>query len=349
MTDYYRILEIDRNASADEIKKAYRKLAMQYHPDKAGNNPEAEKKFKQISEAYETLSDPQKKSSYDNPNPFGGGNPFGGANPFGGPFGGDFGNIFGGFGRRRSQNFSSGSNINARIMVSLDEVMNGATKRANIFRRVKCDPCQGSGAKDNEKNTCPICNGSKVTRRMTNTPFGAISMEEMCYNCKGEGSIPKSPCLQCNGEGTIRIQDNVEVKIPKGCVTGMSFVVPGMGDFPKGQGIPGDLVVTTAEIPNDFYKRDGLNLICHKSISFYEACTGVNLEIPNPTGNGFYKIMVPPGTQPGKVFRLQGKAIPEMSSEFAGDIMVMIDVVVPKNLHPHQVEILKEFNDTFVG
>lgn len=341
MKDYYGILGVGRNASQDEIKKAYRQLAMKYHPDKAGKDPSAELKFKEISEAYETLSDPQKKSSYDNPNPFGGG---GGFNPFGGGFEDLFANKFtSGFRSGFSRNNSAGKNINARIMVNLSDTMNGVTKRANIFRRIICTSCSGSGAKNNETNTCPVCHGSRITRKMTTTPFGQISMEEICYNCSGEGRIPKSICNSCNGEGTQRVQDSVEVKIPKGAVSGMSFVVPGMGDFGK-NGIPGDLVVTVAETPDNFFKRDGLNLICHKSISFYQACSGTEIYIPSPAGEGQYKILVPPGTQPGKVFRLQGKGIPEMSGDFGGDIMVMIDVTVPKNLNQHQLEILKEFD-----
>lgn len=349
MTDYYKILGVGRDASPEEIKKAYRNLAMKYHPDKTGNDPEAEKKFKSISEAYETLSDPQKKAAHDNPNSFGGGfNPFrDGFNPFNGGFDDLFRSSgFGGPRRGGFNNSRVGQNISAKIMISLSDVMNGSIKRANIFRRVRCTSCQGSGAKDNDLNTCPTCQGSGSSKRMVNTQFGQIAMEDTCYNCKGEGKIPKSICSACSATGTQRVQDSVEINIPKGSVTGMSFVVKGMGDFPKGEGLPGDLVVTIAEIPNDFYKRDGLNLVCHRSISFYEACVGTEIEIPSPKGEGSYKIKVPPGTQSGKMFRLQGKGVPEMGGVFAGDIMMMIDVMVPKNLSTHQVELLKEFDST---
>lgn len=341
MTDYYKILEVSKNASPEEIKKAYRNLAMKYHPDKAGNDPEAEKKFKLISEAYEILSDPQKKAAHDNPNPFGNGFNFGGG----------FEDLFrsSGFGGPRRGGFTQsrgGQNISAKIMINLSDVMNGSIKRVNIFRRVRCTSCQGSGAKDNDFNTCPTCQGSGSSKRMVNTQFGQIAMEDTCYSCKGEGKIPKSICSACSATGTQRIQDSVEINIPKGSVTGMSFVIKGMGDFPKGDGLPGDLVVTIAEIPDDFYKRDGLNLVCHKSISFYEACVGTDIEISSPKGEGSYKIKVPSGTQSGKMFRLQGKGVPEMGGVFAGDIMLMIDVIVPKNLSTHQVEILKEFDST---
>ena len=343
MTDYYKILGVERNATPEEIKKSYRSLAMKYHPDKTGNDPEAEKKFKSISEAYEILSDPKKKADHDNPNPFGGGFSSGGFNPFGG----GFEDLF-----RRSYNFNGGrsanlgKNINARIVISLSDVMNGSTKKANIFRRVKCPPCNGTGAKNSEMNTCPVCNGQKSTKRMVNTQFGQIASEEICYHCQGEGRIPKSHCESCSGSGTQRIQDTVEIEIPKGSVSGMSFVVKEMGDFPKGDGVAGDLVVTISENPHGFYKRDGLNLVCHKSISFYSACTGTETEIPSPRGEGSYKIKIPPGTQSGKMFRLQGKGVPEMGGVFAGDIMLMVDVVVPKNLAPYQVELLKSFNDS---
>lgn len=344
MKDYYKILGVERNSSPEDIKKAYRNLAMKYHPDRAGKDPSAESKFKDISEAYETLSDPQKKAQYDNPNPFGGA-----GNPFGAGF--DFfnrTNDFTTFNWGKRANPTVGRNINARIMVSLEEVMEGSVKKANIFRRVRCNSCQGSGAKNNETNTCSVCHGTGTTRKLTNTPFGQIAMEEVCYSCRGEGQVPKSICNSCNGEGTQRIQDSVDVRIPKGSVTGMSFVVPGMGDFSKGKGQPGDLVVTVAEIPHDLYKRDNLNLVCHKSISFYQACAGTEIEIPSPKREGSYKIKIPPGTQSGKVFRLQGKGVPELGGEFHGDIMVMIDVVVPKNLNPHQLEILKEFDAALI-
>ena len=315
---------------------------MKYHPDKAGKDASAETKFKEISEAYETLGDPQKKTAYDNPNPFGNSNSFGGGfNEFFKSPGFNFN-----WGPKKTGFESSnlGRNINARIMISLDEVINGAVKKANVFRRVKCTPCNGTGANNAEMNTCSVCGGSGSTKKIVNTPFGQIAMDESCYNCQGEGRTPKSPCNICRGEGTQRIQDQVEVRIPKGSVSGMSFVVPGMGDAGKGSSAPGDLVVTVAEIPHDFFKRDNLNLVCHKTISFYQACGGTEIEIPNPKGTGTYKIKVPPGTQSGKVFRLQSKGIPEMGGEFGGDIMVMMDVTVPKNLTPHQLDILREFD-----
>jgi molecular chaperone DnaJ len=193
-------------------------------------------------------------------------------------------------------------------------------------------------------NTCSVCGGSGSTKKVVNTHFGQIAMDESCYNCQGVGRTPKSPCNICRGEGTQRIQDQVEVRIPNGSVSGMSFVVTGMGDSGKGSSTPGDLVVTVAEIPNDFFKRDNLNLVCHKTISFFQACGGTEIEIPNPKGTGTYKIKVPPGTQSGKVFRLQSKGVPEMGGEFRGDIMVMMDVTVPKNLTPHQLDILREFD-----
>lgn len=341
MTDYYSILGVNKGASPEEIKKAYRKLAMQYHPDRAGKDPEAEAKFKSITEAYETLSDPQKKSSYDNPNPFGGG--------FGG-FGSPFEDLFKGwnFNGSRSGPVRKGRNINARIMISLEEVMTGCLKKANVFRRVSCSECNGTGGENGETHTCGTCSGSGVIRRMTQTPFGQIAMEETCYGCNGSGKTTKSSCKKCRGEGTERIQDTVEVRIPKGSVSGMSFVVPGMGDFSKDSTTPGDLVVTVAEIPHNFYKRDGINLVCHRSISFYQACSGTEIEVPNLSGGGHYKIKVPPGTQSGKVFRLVGKGVPEMGGEFGGDIMIMIEVVVPKDLSPHQLDILKEFDSTLI-
>ena len=347
MKDYYKILGIDRNSSPEDIKKAYRSLAMKYHPDKAGNDPESERKFKEISEAYEILSDPQKKASHDNPNPFGGGGfNFGGGFYFGGGFEDLFRNMGG---RNNTNRVKNGQNINAKILINLADVMNGSVKKANVFRRVRCTSCQGSGAKNNETNTCQVCAGAGSTKRMVNTAFGQVAMEEVCYNCQGEKVIPKSICPSCSGSGTQRINDNVEIQIPKGSVSGMSFLVSGMGDFTRGNGMPGDLIVTVSEISHDFYKRDALNLVCHKTISFYQACIGTELEIPNPSGEGSYKIKVPAGTQSGKMFRLQGKGIPEMGGGFAGDIMMMIDVTVPKNLNPHQLEILKEFDLTLLN
>lgn len=333
--DYYKILGVGRNSTPDEIKKAYRSLAMKYHPDKTGNDPEAEKKFKSISEAYENLSDPKKKAAHDNPSSFGGGF---------NPFGGGFEDLFrrSGFNGRRAE--KPGQNINARIVITLSDVMIGSTKKASVFRRVKCSSCNGTGAKNSEMNTCPSCNGAKTTRRMVNTQFGQIATDEICFHCQGEGGIPKSTCFDCSGSGTQRIQDSVDIEIPRGSVTGMSFIVKGMGDFSRGSSVPGDLVVTISETPHEFYKRDGLNLVCHKSISFYHACVGTEIEIQSPKREGAYKIKIPSGTQSGKMFRLQGKGVPEMGGQFAGDIMFMIDVMVPKIITPRQKELLREFD-----
>lgn len=343
--DYYRILNVSKDATQDEIKKSYRKLVQKYHPDKTGNDKESEKKFKEVAEAYETLGNPEKRRTYDNPNPFGNGNPFGGN-----PFGGGFNPFAGGFnspGFSEQDIIKKGKNINARVEITLEEVLNGSRKTANIFRRMQCNSCMGTGAENGELDTCYACGGIGVKRKVVNTNFGQISMDETCYSCSGSGKTAKSSCGSCGGQGTDRRQDRIEINIPKGSVSGISFTVPGKGDMAKSPSDPGDLIISVFDKPHDFYKRDGLNLICSVSMTFPEICLGSEVTIPNLAAGGEYKITIPGGTSPGKIFRLAGKGVPEFGNNFRGDILVRIEVSVPPNLSEEQKEFLEKYKEIF--
>lgn len=340
--DYYRILEVSKTASQDEIKKSYRKLVQKYHPDKTGNDKEAEIKFKEVAEAYEILGNPQKRSEYDNPvinNPFGSGNPFGGGfNPFGG---------FNNPAYQEREIIKRGKNINARVEINLGEVLNGTKKIANLYRKLQCDDCKGTGAKDGNLDTCHVCGGIGVKRKVVNTNFGQIAMDETCYGCSGDGTTPKSMCPTCQGSGVVRKPDRVEINIPKGSVSGISFTVPGKGDMAKSPSDPGDLIISVFDVPHDFYKRDGINLICSVSITFPEICLGKEIKIPNLTSGGEYKITIPGGTTPGKIFRIAGKGVPEFGNQFRGDILVKVDVSVPSSLSEDQRKFLEEYKEIF--
>jgi molecular chaperone DnaJ len=341
--DYYSILGIPRTATPEEIKKAYRKLVIKYHPDKTGGDTEAEAKFKQVAEAYETLGSPDKKQKYDNPS-FG--NPFN-FNGFGGNFHDQF---MGGFRNPRYQErdiIRRGKNINARVEITLEEVLNGTKKLANLYRRVQCDDCKGTGAKHGETETCSVCAGIGVKRKIVNTNFGQMSLDETCYSCDGSGRVPKATCVPCQGTGTVRKPDQVEITIPKGSATGITFTVPGKGDLEKSPSDPGDLIISVLDKPHNFYKRDGINLICEKEIGFPDACLGTEISIPNLTSGGEYKISVPKGTSPGKIFRLAGKGVPEFGGDFRGDILVRISLKVPQNLTEEQGEFLEKYKEIF--
>ena len=342
--DFYNILGVDRNASPEEIKKAYRNLALKYHPDRAGGSPEASEKFKEISEAYDTLSDPAKKSKYDNPNPFihDFGNHFSG-NPFGNDPFGQFKNFFGG---NTDPFINRGRNVNVNIKLTLEEIIVGGNKKFKIYRKTQCNSCKGTGDLSGQTQSCHSCGGSGHINQMMNTPFGQVNHQTPCHLCGSSGTVIKNPCNSCSGQGTKTNLEDVEINIPKGSVNGASFIVPGKGDFGRSPSNPGDLVVTINEIPHDFFRRENLNLICEKNISFKEACLGTEIYVPNMRGNE-YKITVAPGTQPGKILRIKGKGIPEFNGFMTGDILVRVNVSIPENLSPEQKEYIEKFSEIF--
>lgn len=349
MKDYYQILGVPRNASPEDIKKAYRKLAIKYHPDKTGNDPEAEKKFKEASEAYDTLSDPNKKSKYDNPNPFanmGGG----GRNPFeqfwsGNPFqSGDFSSFFGGNQRGAHEPMiNKGRNINSIVALTLEEMMTGTTKKINLNRRVHCDSCKGTGAQNGDLVNCSSCGGIGRVNKTVHHQFGEMITQETCRSCGGQGSKPRTNCTTCAGSGTIRKDEEVEVNIPKGSIAGVSYVLAAKGDWAKSPSNPGDLVITIEEYVHPVYRRDGINLISENHISFKEMCLGTEIDIPNLKGSTL-RIKVPPGTQPGKIFRLKGKGLPEFNGFGSGDILVQVNVKIPEYLTEEQMKAIEYFN-----
>jgi len=341
--NFYQILGVDKSASQDQIKKNYRKLAIQFHPDKNPNNPEAEVKFKQINEAYETLGDPVKRKNYDNPNPFSNIN-----------FGHPFGDFFGGFSQanntwhQNKQTIRKGNNINARLQINLLDVLKGGVKKITLFKKLPCDTCQGTGAQHGEVIHCSECNGTGIHKKIVHTAFGQMAMDSTCFSCGGFGEIPKSPCHICSGAGTLRQTAQVEVTIPKGSVTGIKFKIPGGGDFDKSPCDPGDLIVSVEDVPHNFYKRDGLNLYCDFEIDFFDACMGLDAKIPNlEIPEGEFKIKIPPGSDPNKILRLAGKGIQEFNSDFRGDILVRLKLKIPQDLNETQIQFLSKYKKIF--
>ena len=362
--DYYEVLGVEKNASADEIKKAYRKMAVKYHPDKNPGDKEAEEKFKEAAEAYSVLSDADKKARYDQfghagvegagPDFSGGfGNLndilndlFGGA--FGGGFGGGFGGFGGGFGGQRGgqqQRVHRGRDIRVRVKLTLEEIAKGAEKEISIEKSVPCADCGGKGAKNSSDiKTCPACHGTGQVERVVRQGFFQQVTYSTCQQCGGEGKIVSNPCRSCNGTGLVRKRETIKIKIPAGVEAGMQLTIQGEGNAAKNNGINGDLLVVIEEQEHADLKRDGNNLYYTKIISLPDAILGGETEIP--CLDGPYKLKIDAGTQSGTVVRLRGKGLPTVNGYGGtGDLYVKIAVWIPRKLNKDEKALIESLRD----
>ncbi len=354
--DYYEVLGVQKNANADEIKKAYRKAAIKYHPDKNPGDKEAEEKFKEAAEAYDVLSNPDKRARYDQFGHAGMAGAAGGAGGFGGGFGGfsmedifsQFGDIFGGHfggGFRSSsgggRRVNRGSDIRVKVKLTLAEIATGVTKKLKINKTVACEKCGGTGAKDAASySTCSTCNGSGYAMRVENTFFGRVQTQGVCPTCGGSGKVITAPCDQCKGEGTVRGQEVVEIAIPAGVGEGMALTVTGKGNAARQGGVNGDLLVLIEEIPDPELIRDGNDLIHNLNITVTTALLGGTVEVP--TVDGRAKIKIAPGTHAGKVLRLGGKGIPDVNGYGRGDELVVVDITIPAKLNAEEKRLVEQ-------
>jgi len=343
--NYYEVLGVNRDASEDEIKKAYRRLAMKYHPDRNPDNPKAEEQFKEAKEAYEVLSDSSKRAAYDQfghagVEPGGGGGGFGGAGmgSFADAFGGIFDEIFGG-GRGRS-NVYRGADLRYNLEISLEEAARGTETRIRIPTMVECDACRGSGArKGTSPAVCPTCGGHGQVRMQQ----GFFSIQQTCPKCHGTGRFIPDPCPNCHGAGRVKQHKTLSVKIPAGIDEGDRIRLSGEGEPGVNGGPPGDLYVQIHIKPHPVFQRDHDDLHCEMPISFTTAALGGEIEIP--TLDGAAKLKIPPETQTGKVFRLRGKGIKGVRSISQGDLLCHVVVETPVNLTERQKELLREFEE----
>ena len=356
--DYYEVLGVDRNASANDIKKAYRKLAIQYHPDKNPGDKEAEEKFKEAAEAYSVLSDADKKARYDQ---FGfegvsgaGAGGFSGAgmdmndifSMFGDIFGGRGGfSGFGGFGGGSSApQKHRGNDLRVKAKLTLQEIANGTTKKFKLKKYVACTHCNGSGAEGNSYETCPECKGTGRIIRTQQSFFGMMRSEVACPHCGGEGKIIKNKCSHCHGEGIVLGEEVVEIQIPAGVVEGMQLSMRGKGNAGKRNGINGDLLIVIEEEKHPELIRDENDLIYSLLLDIPTATLGGFAEIP--TIDGKAKVTIDPGTQPGKVLRLRGKGLPTLNGYGKGDIVVNISVYIPESLSKDEKKAMEHFKES---
>lgn len=359
--DYYEVLGLKKGASEDEIKKAFKSMARKYHPDLHPDDKEAAEKFKEINEAYEVLSDSEKRARYDqfghagvDPD-YGGGAGAGGFGGFGG-FGdvGDifdsiFGGGFGGFGGGRSTASSAnaphrGGDVNANVTIDFMEACKGAKKKMRVTHMVKCDQCSGTGADANTKtSSCTECHGQGSVRVNQRTPFGVISTTKVCPRCGGKGKIVTNPCSKCRGSGRQRVTTDIELKIPAGIDNGQILRVSGQGDAGLNGGPNGDLNVSVTVRPHELFTRSGNDIFCEIPISYAQAVLGDKVTVPTIKGKVEYEI--PEGTQSGTKFRLRGEGVKYLGRESYGDQYVTVVVEVPKRLTKQQKELLKKFDD----
>ena len=359
--DYYEVLGVEKNANADDIKKAYRKAAIKFHPDKNPGDKEAEEKFKEAAEAYDVLSNPDKRARYDQfghagmsgaaGGGFGGG--FGGGgfsmedifSQFGDIFGGHFGGGFGGFGGGRGgQRVNRGSDIRVKVKLTLAEIANGTTKKLKINKNVACEKCGGSGAEgSNGYSTCATCGGSGYVTRVENTFFGRMQTQGVCPTCGGEGKVINTPCSECHGEGTMRGSEVVEIKIPAGVGEGMALTVSGKGNAARRGGVNGDLLVVIEEERDPQLVRDGDDLIHNLNITVTTALLGGEVEVPTIEGKA--KIKIAAGTHAGKVLRLRGKGLPSVNGYGRGDILVVVDITIPASLSKDERKLVEKLSE----
>ena len=352
--DYYEVLGVGKGASEDEIKKAYRKLAKEYHPDVNPDNKDAEAKFKELSEAYEILSDSQKKSRYDQYGHAGVDPSYGGGGAYsaGGGFGfEDLGDIFesffgGGFGgSARTRNPSGpikGGDIRASIALTFMEAVKGVKKTINVSHLQNCESCAGSGAeKGTSSETCSECGGAGQVRVQQRTPFGVVQTARACSRCGGKGTVIQTPCKSCNGKGRVRTNKTLEVNVPAGIDDGQTFILRGEGDDGQNNGPAGDCAVTVSVRPDPLFERDGFDIWCEIPLTYMQATIGD--EITVPTVDGKVKYTVPEGTQPGTVFRLRNKGVPYVNGRGRGEQYVRVSIEVPKGLSNKQKDALRGF------
>lgn len=345
MPDYYKILGVSREATPEELKKAYRQLALKYHPDRNQGEKASEDKFKEINEAYTCLSDPDRRAHYDRygtaegfgagAGGFGG---FGGGAPFTDIFEDLFEDFFGGFGGSRKQRPTKGSDLRYNLTITLEEAAFGTERNLNIPRWQICDSCSGSGAQQGKPPvTCANCKGTGHIRFQQ----GFFSVSRPCGKCHGTGTIITNPCYTCKGEGKVRVQKEIMVKVPAGVDTDSRLRVNGEGDFGSYGGPPGDLYIVITVEEHKAFRREGLDIFTVFPIAFATAAMGGEVEVP--TLDGSAKLKIPAGTQSGKLFHLKGKGIPRLGSNHRGDQVVSISIEVPKKLTSRQREILEEF------
>jgi len=357
--DYYEVLGIGKNASADEIKKAYRQMAIKFHPDKNPGNKDAEEKFKEAAEAYEVLSDTEKKARYDRFGHQGVGGASGGGygggmsmddifSQFGDVFGdgNPFESFFGGGRQGGNKRKRVGSNIRIKVKLNLKDIANGVEKKIKVNKQVACNACGGSGAKDKASvKTCGTCNGSGQVRRVTQTFLGQMATTSTCPACNGDGSVVTANCNGCRGIGLMSGEEIISINIPAGVSEGMQLSMSGKGNASGKGGVPGDLIILIEEEEDKVLKRDGNNIIYDLYLNFADAALGTSVEVP--TVDGKAKLKIEPGTQAGKVLRLRGKGIPDINSNsYKGDQLVYINVWTPKKLNNEEKELLEKLRNS---
>ena len=355
--DYYEVLGVSKTATPEEIKKAYRKKAIEYHPDKNPGNKEAEEKFKEAAEAYEVLSNPEKRSRYDQLGHAGvGGAASGGFSgggmsmedifsQFGDIFGGHFGGFgFGGFGGggRTHKHVNRGTDLRVKVKLTLKEISTGVEKKIKVKKYVSCKACNGTGAENGTAyTTCSTCNGSGVVTRVQQTFLGAMQSTSTCPTCGGEGKTITKKCAACNGEGILKEDEIITINIPAGVMEGMQLSMSGKGNAARHGGVNGDLLILIEEEPHDELLRDENDLIYNALLDFPTAALGGTLEIP--TIDGKAKVKIDPGTQPGKVLRLRGKGLPSVNRYGVGDLLVNLSVYIPEKLNSEEKKSIEKF------